>query len=792
MRKKLTSVEDIDPVVKSMTLDEKICMLREASAIFTDPIEELNIPGVCLADGVTGINFAQVLIDEITKPAVDTESGEDSININKVGNMMALMEEVLTDPDIVLKTEPKGSMAYRVAKRLCDMRPKGEEPTCFPSGVLYGASWSEETAYEGGKALGQEMDAYGVDVVLGPNVDIQRDPLGGRSYECYSEDPYLVGKIASTFIKGIQSNGIAACAKHFAANNQETNRSELNTIVSERALREIYLRGFEDAVKEGGVKTIMSALNKINGVPCTDNEWLLKKILREEWGFEGFVVSDWGAVRNKPKAIKAGNDMILQGPQDMTEVYRAVDESQLSIEDIDFCVKNILRTITTLNCFTGRDADKYSSDTSVSAAYRGVVEGSVLLKNDDALPIKPGSKTVFWGKRSNNLIECGGGSTQVYTKRTSSILGRAVEINGTDNCFFEEYPENAEYFIYTVGSPGHEGADLNEMDIEPEDRSKLDEVLKRAKSQGMKTVVVLNVAGPVDMRRWIDYADAILCIFIPGCEGGNAAADMLFGIEEPAGRLPLTFPKKYLDTPTWINFPGSNNAVMYGEDIYVGYRYYDKKGIEPQFPFGHGLGYTTFEIYPEVIDLTFDAEKEESVSVPVRVKNTGNRRGSTVVQLYVSHLKPTLSKPVKELKGFKKVCLSGGDETTVIINLHKKDFASFDPALGAWTVEPGKYEILVGFSSADIKFKIAADVLAKNPYAIGPDTPFGEVMKNKAAKELILQAVPELSDMSTNPPHAVYNIKLNDILTRSIIRACPDAVQASKIIDDIYKRLEKI
>jgi len=339
MRKKLTSVEDVDSIVKLMTLDEKISMLREASAIFTDPIGELNIPGVCLADGVTGINFAQVLIDEITKPAVDAESGEESIDINEVGNMMALMEEVLTDPDVILQTEPKGSMAYRVAKRLCDMRPKGEEPTCFPSGVLYGASWSEEVAFESGKALGQEMDAYGVDVVLGPNVDIQRDPLGGRSYECYSEDPYLVGKIASSFIKGIQSTGIAACAKHFAANNQETNRSELNTIISERALREIYLRGFEDAVKDGGVKTIMSALNRINGVSCTENEWLLKKILREEWGFEGFVVSDWGAVRNKPKAIKSGNDMILQGPQDMTEVYRAVEEGQLSIDDIDFCVK---------------------------------------------------------------------------------------------------------------------------------------------------------------------------------------------------------------------------------------------------------------------------------------------------------------------------------------------------------------------------------------------------------------------------------------------------------------------
>lgn len=542
------------------------------------------------------------------------------------------------------------------------------------------------------------MAYMGVDVVLGPNVDIQRDPLGGRGYECYSEDPFLVGKIAAAFINGMQSQGVAGCAKHFAANNQETNRSGIDVHVSERALREIYLQGFEKSVKDANVGSIMMVYNKVNGEHCAESAHFMKEVIRDEWGYEGCIVSDWGAAKNEPVSIKAGMDMVLS--EHKWDLNKAIEEGLLSEEDLDRCAVRILRMYEKLNGVTGRpDSTKYDDAKTLQAVYDSIVDGAVLLKNEGVLPLEKETKVAYWGKRSRQMIDCDGGSTQVFTKKTSSLLARAKEIAGEEACTFECLKEDTQVLVYTAAYPGHEEADNTSLSFEHADQTQITRVLRDAKERGIRTVVILNTAGPVDMREWIAYADAILCIYLPGCEGGKAAADMIYGLAAPAGKLAQTFPVKYEDVPSGLNFPGFNGVVNYGEDIFVGYRYYDKKEIMPAFPFGYGLSYTTFEMTVDETPITVNKDEDFEIRVCVKVKNIGARTGSEVVQLYVGQKNPYVLKPVRELKGFAKVRSEPGEETSAEITLDRNSFAHYDEKKGGWCVEPGNYVLYVGNSS---------------------------------------------------------------------------------------------
>lgn len=767
---------DLKLWIESLSLEQKIDLQALQTAITSKAMPEVGVPAMRIADGATGISYLQVYLDrihEITKQAPQTailspgaqEDAEDRT-----------MDVVLRDFDEAYEASRPGSIEYMMAKELVDMKPNGKDPTCFPSGALLGSTWNPSLVHRCGQYLGLEMAMFGVDVVLGPNMDIQRDPLCGRGYECYAEDPFLVGRIGSALIQGMQTEGVAACAKHFAANNQETNRQSVNAVISERALREIYLRGFEAAVKEGGVKSIMMAYNKINGVHCTESARLMKDIIREEWGFEGCIVSDWGAAYDEPVSIRAGLDLIL--PQRKADIRQAIAEGQLDEKELDRCVYWIMRMYETLNGMTGRaNAAQYDDADAVAAVYDCVVDGAVLLKNNDALPLPPGSKTAFWGKRTKKLIDCGGGSTQVFTRKTSDIWTGAQRANGREHCVFERMDDDTRALVYTVAYPGHEHFDNISLFPEHEERAKLPAVLREAKENGIKTVVVLNTAGPVDMREWIEYADAVLCIYLPGCEGGHAVADMLYGIASPGGRLAQTFPIQYRDTPSALNFPGFNGEVNYGEGIYVGYRYYDKKGIVPLYPFGHGLTYTSFCISVPDGKLSFDAGRQDyELLLPVTVKNTGSHAGSEVIQVYVGADRPSIPKPDRELKGFAKVHLKVGEEKTVQIPLRREAFQHYDAEHGDWCVEPGEYTLYVGRSSRDFAARIPVQVVCPNPYGIGAHSTINEIAASRHAVDCMRGIVPDfecrmpefLRDFDGETLREVYDAIMDDYYVNPI------------------------
>ena len=736
---------DLTAFVKSMTLEQKIDLQATATSIMTKAMPELGLPAMCIADGATGISYLQVYLDrlqaitkEIPKTSILNPEIQEELNEN-------IEEAVLRNYNEIYQRGDDGSIKYQLSKTLVEMMPNGKHPTTFPSGVVLGSTWNPDRVFACGANVAKEMAMYGVDVILGPNVDIQRDPLCGRGYECYSEDPYLVGAIAAAFIRGVQSAGVAACAKHFAVNNQETNRQRINTLVSERALREIYLKGFEASVKDGKTKSIMMAYNKVNGEHCAENAWLMKDILRDDWGFAGCVVSDWGAARDEARSITAGLDMVL--PQHRCDLQKAIEDGQLSMEDLDRGVLNILKMYEDLNGMTGRpDPDSYDDAKAVQCVYDCIVDGAVLLKNDGVLPLSRSTRTAVWGRRSRELIDCGGGSTQVFTKKTSQVYDRIQTLVGAGNYNFETLDEGTQALVYTVAYPGHEHTDNLSLQIEHADRKKIRTVLADAKARGIKTVVALNTAGPVDMRDWIDYADAVLCVYLPGCEGGNAIADILFGEAVPGGRLAQTFPYRYEDTPSCLNFPGYNGIVNYGEDIFVGYRYYDKKKIAAAYPFGFGLSYSSFTVSADCASLVMPDDAGAAVTVPVTVKNTGSYRDSEVVQLYVGQNRPHVLKPVRELKAFAKVYLAPGEEKTVNISIKRSDLQYFDADHGGWCVDPGEYTVYVGRSSVDFVAEIAMTVEGPNIYGIGAHSTINEIAGIDCALACMTEIVPDFME----------------------------------------------
>jgi len=744
---KLTNRQSITNIIKEMTLEEKAGLITGRSPFRTNDIERLGIPSVLFLDGGTGINFMQLYQEFIYRAYCKIHGDEECVYaVDRIMPHIASPGELSEEDQQIL------AMA---SAELNSMKPNGKEPGCFPPGMLLGATWDPETVYSCAEALGREAGAYKVDVLLGtPNVNLHRDPLNGRLFEGYSEDPCLVAKLAPEFVKGVQDQGVIANVKHFAANNQETERMGINEHIPVRALHELYFPGFRACVQEGGVKTVMSAYNKINGKACTENKWLLTEILRNQWEFKGFVMSDWGAVHDQVEAVKSGNDLAMPGPRSAQPLIDAVKSGRLSESVLDKCIENFLEILIDMPVMKGRKYNDIDVEFSKKAAYRAVAEGAVLLKNKcEVLPLSKDSRVCFFGEKSKKFIESGGGSAEVWTDLSTNLYDCTVEKIGSSLVTFEEMSVDTDVVVITVGARGQEGSDRPDMDIDEQDRLLLTNAIGKAKDLGKKVVVVLNVSGPVDMMDWIDDADAVLCVFFPGMEGGHAVADILFGDLNPSGKLPLTFPKHYRDCPTYGNFPGENGEVWYGEGIYVGYRYYDFKGIEPLFPFGYGLSYTRFELS----DLHFespilDLDKGEKLIVKIKIKNTGKVAGKEVVQLYTAAVESTLKKPPKELKAFKKIGLEPGEEKEVVFELDKDDLASFDTGLNQWTVEPGYYKILIGNSSRNIILEGCFKAVGENPYGYGPNAKIGKLFNDSRAMDIIRNNL------------AVYGIEPMDIV----------------------------
>ena len=588
--------------------------------------------------------------------------------------------------------------------------------TCFPTASALAATWNRDLIYQVGVALGEECRQEKVSVILGPGVNIKRSPLGGRNFEYFSEDPYLTGELAKNYINGVQSQGVGTSLKHYAANNQETRRMTVDSIVDERTLREIYLAGFEIAVKESQPWTVMCAYNRINGIYASDHSYLMTDILKEEWGHEGLVVTDWSAMNDRIAALKAGVELEMPGPGVVStnKILMAVQSGQLEESVLDAAVERILALIRKGEHILTAD---YSYDVDVHhvLARQAAGEAAVLLKNEgNLLPLPAGKKVALIGRFAKQPRYQGAGSSHMTPTRLDNLYDELAKLVGEEMLSYSpgytETGDTADQTLIQDAVATAQGADLviicagltDMYEIEALDRQHMklpaghDALIQQIVAVQRNVVVVLSNGAPVEMP-WIDEVPTIVEGYLGGQAGAGAIADILTGKVNPSGKLAETFPLQFSDTPAQP-FPAGPLTVEYRESIYVGYRYYDTANVEVLFPFGHGLSYTTFA-YRDLVVTPSDV----GAVVTFRVKNTGAVAGQEITQLYVRDVDATVFRPEKELKGFAKVSLQPGEETEVTLTLNRRAFTFYDVPSRDWVVEAGDFEILVGASSQDIR-----------------------------------------------------------------------------------------
>ena len=595
-----------------------------------------------------------------------------------------------------------------------------EPATCFPPAATLASSWDPALAEEVGGAIGAEARALGVSVVLGPGLNLKRHPACGRNFEYFSEDPLIAGKMAAGLVRGIQSLGVGACLKHFALNNQEHERMTTDVVVDERTAHELYLRGFEIAVRKSEPWTVMCAYNRVNGVYCSDSRWLLTGVLRELWGFEGLVMSDWGAVNDRMAGLRAGLDLEMPSSSGSNDpvIARAIERGELAEGDLDSAARRVVEL--QLRALPARaESGSYDAGEHHALARKVAAESTVLLTNDGTLPLDPSIDVAVIGAFARTPRYQGAGSSQIVPTRFESLWdalesrGIADGISYASGYSLPDSPvdeaalaeavaaaRQAAGVVLMVGLPEpyeSEGFDRADLRL-PEQHDRLVEAVCAANP---RTVVVLSNGAPVEMP-WADRPAAILESYLGGQASGAALADVLFGDAEPGGRLAETFPIAQSDLLSDRNFPGAPRQVQYRESLYVGYRQFVTTGEPVRFCFGHGLSYTTFELGEAVLSASaIDAGEQVTVSMPLR--NSGDRPGSTVVQVYVRPLGENLHRPERELRAFEKVRLEAGSETVVEIELGPEAFSAWDVPSHSWQVVGGGYEVLVGFSSADIR-----------------------------------------------------------------------------------------
>lgn len=677
---------DIDKLIAQMTLEEKASMCSGKNFWETQDIERLGIPSITLADG-----------------------------------------------------------PYGLVKRLSDFS-EVVPATCFPTSSAMSSSWDINLIYTIGKAIGEECQAENVNILLGPAINIQRSPLGGRYFEYFSEDPVLSGEIGTAFTKGVQSQGVGSCVKHYVANNQEYRRLIVNNIIDEQALNEIYLANFEIVIKKGNPWCVMAAYNKVNGVYCTENKYLLTDVLRNQWNFDGFVVSDWYAVDSIINSLQAGLDLEMPYSYGVNKkkIVEAVQNGTLDESVLDGAVRNILnivfRAITKKKAGASYDKEKHHH--LAREAARNCI---VLLKNENnLLPLikekMKKKKLAIIGEYSKKPRYQGGGSANVtptilenaydeilkltensikiYYSKGYNITKESVPNENTlidDNFLINEakrVASRSDVVILFVGTPesyDREGSDRSDINL-PDNQVKLIKEIGRIQRN---LIVVLSNGSPVIISPWYKYANSIVEAWLTGQGSGGAIADILFGIANPSGKLSSTFPINLPNNPTYLDYVSPENNLEYKEGIFVGYRYYDKKAMEVQFPFGFGLSYTSFS-YSD-LNLSKDIlEDTDTLEVKVKIKNTGMYFGKEVVQLYVREILSNVPRPIKELKSFTKVSLNSGEEKEVSFILNKRDFSHYDIITKSWIVASGPFQILIGKSSRDIC--LIKDIYVKSSY----------------------------------------------------------------------------
>ncbi|WP_239525964.1 glycoside hydrolase family 3 C-terminal domain-containing protein [Microbacterium sp. B35-30] len=586
--------------------------------------------------------------------------------------------------------------------------------TCFPPAVAVGSSWDPVVAERIGAAIAREARAAGVDIVLGPGVNIKRSPLCGRNFEYLSEDPLVSGVLGAAFVRSLQAGGVGASVKHFAANNQETDRMRVSSDVDERTLREIYFPAFERVVREAQPATVMCSYNRVNGIFSSENRWLLTDVLRNEWGFGGAVVSDWGAVHDPVVAVHAGVDLEMPGSEGRNPpiIAAAVRAGVLDEDELDSAVQRVIG----LSSWRGTADGDVDLDVHHQLARQVAAQCAVLLKNDGALPLSGSSKLAVIGEFARTPRYQGGGSSRVNSTRTASFLDSVVEYANAHVDFQPGFTLDGSgdpSALRAAAAHAAAGADialvfagLRESDeSEGYDRTTLElpadqvELIKEVAAAASRTVVVLSHGGVVSMEDWHDDVDAILDAFLLGQASGAAIADLLYGAVNPSGRLAETIPRRLIDSPSAPNFPGEEGHVLYGERVLVGYRGYSKMGRPVRYPFGHGLSYTTFRISEFSVHVT----GQDSAAASVRVTNTGDRAGAHVVQIYVdATAHDRVLRPQRELRAFTKVFLEPGQTMRVELPLDRRAFAYWDVPQKNWVVAPGDYVVQLGWDAESI------------------------------------------------------------------------------------------
>ncbi len=624
---------------------------------------------------------------------------------------------------------------------------------CFPPACLSACSFDRELMTELGETIGREAQATDVSVVLGPAVNIKRSPLCGRNFEYYSEDPYLAGETAAAFINGVQSQHVGTSIKHFAANNQEYNRMSNSSEADERTLREIYFPAFETAVKKSRPYTVMCSYNRVNGVYASENPWLLTDVLRGEWGFEGYVMSDWGAVNERVPALKAGLELEMptSGGAGDQEIIKAVKDGTLDEAVLDRAVERIIRI--SFKWLDNRKEQPFTMEEDHEFARHTAEQSMVLLKNENVLPLKTDEKVAFIGGFAKKPRFQGGGSSHINSFRVSSALdavSRMEEISGNvtyakgfaaDKDVYDETlaaeaveaAKNADKAVIFAGLPDSfesEGYDRAHMGLPQCQNRLIAEILKVQPN----TIVVLHNGSPVEMP-WLADVKGLLEAYLGGQAVGEAEVSLLYGKVNPSGKLAETIPLKLSDNPSYLNF-GDGEKTVYHEGVFVGYRYYDTKEMPVAFPFGYGLSYTTFAYSNLKLDKDELTEKD-TLTVSVDVTNTGNVPGKEIVQLYVRDNSGACRRPDKELKGYEKVALEPGETKTVTMTLDHRSFAWYNTDMKDWYSASGTYDILVGASSRDIRLTSAVQMKSsvKPPLKLHLNTTLGELLSDERTME---------------------------------------------------------
>ena len=694
--------EEIQNLILQMTLEEKAGMCSGADFWHLKGVERLGIPSVMVTDGPHGIR----------KQA----QGADHLGINE-----------------------------------------SEKAVCFPAGCATAASFDRELIKRQGETIGHECQAMNVSTILGPAMNIKRSPLCGRNFEYYSEDPYVSSELAAALIEGVQSRNVGTSAKHFLANNQEKRRMTNSSDVDERTLREIYLASFEGAVKKAKPWTVMSSYNCINGEFVGDSYEYLTKILRDEWGFDGYVVSDWGAVNDRVKALKAGLDLEMPHGSDENDemIVKAVKSGDLDEKILDLTCERILDII--FRYTQNRDETAvfdYEKDHETAAEVES--ECMVLLKNENnILPLDASKKIAFIGKYAKTPRYQGGGSSHINSWKVESALDAAKSIPQLANVTFAEgYQDekdevvkelqdeavktaaDADIAVLFIGLPDNfesEGYDRKHMNLPNSQNELVQKVLEVQKN----VVIVLHNGSPVIMP-WKDSVSGILEAYLGGEAVGRATAEVLAGIKNPCGRLAETFPLRLEDTPCYLTYGKGFDNADYQEGVFVGYRYYTSRKMETAFPFGYGLSYTTFEYSDIQLDKKEMSDKD-TVEVNVKVKNTGNRAGKTVVQLYVEAPETEVVRPIRELRGFEKIFLEAGEEKTVTFTLDERAFAYWNTLIHDWYAEEGTYKVMIGENADQMCAgeEITVHPTKELPKTYSLNTCLGELMRDPKAQAVM-------------------------------------------------------